>query len=110
MIGCFLISKELDATTAKLQKLAISLEDEKKKTDTLLYQMLPFKVANQLRDGKPVEAGKLSHLLTTLNHLKFRIEVRMFLGFYNFFIYIDTLLCEFVLFIFYSCSVYMVYP
>ncbi|KAK3084164.1 hypothetical protein FSP39_009295 [Pinctada imbricata] len=50
------MSKKLDITTAKLQKLAISLEEEKKKTDSLLYQMLPYKVANQLRDGKPVEA------------------------------------------------------
>lgn len=30
---------------------------EKKKTETLLYQMLPKKVANDLKNGKSVEAG-----------------------------------------------------
>ena len=40
-----------------MKKLAAALDEEKKKTDTLLYQMLPVKVANQLRDGMAVEAG-----------------------------------------------------
>ena len=35
-----------------------ALEVEKKKTDTLLHQMLPVKVADALRDGKKVDAGK----------------------------------------------------
>ncbi len=34
------------------------LEIEKKKTDTLLYQMLPVEVANELREGRTVEAGR----------------------------------------------------
>ena len=40
-----------------MKKLAAALDQEKKKTDMLLYQMLPVKVANQLRDGRTVEAG-----------------------------------------------------
>ena len=35
------------------------LEVEKKKTDTLLYSMLPREVANELREGRTVEAGKV---------------------------------------------------
>ena len=50
-------SKKLDQTTADMKKLAAALDQEKKKTDMLLYQMLPVKVANQLRDGRTVEAG-----------------------------------------------------
>jgi guanylate cyclase soluble subunit beta len=42
-----------------MKKLAAALDQEKKKTDMLLYQMLPVKVANQLRDGKTVQAGAL---------------------------------------------------
>jgi guanylate cyclase soluble subunit beta len=51
-------SKKLDETTAELKKTSRLLADEKLKTDTLLYQMLPIKVANQLREGKKVEAGQ----------------------------------------------------
>lgn len=51
-------SKKLDETTANMKKLANALEEEKKKTDALLYEMLPVKVANQLRDGKTVSAGE----------------------------------------------------
>ncbi|KAK3085838.1 hypothetical protein FSP39_009453 [Pinctada imbricata] len=52
------MSKRLDETTAAMKKLAAALDQEKQKTDTLLYQMLPVKVANQLRDGKSVDAEK----------------------------------------------------
>lgn len=41
-----------------MKKLAAALDQEKKKTDMLLYQMLPVKVANQLREGRTVEAEK----------------------------------------------------
>ena len=44
-------------TTAELKRTAGALEREKAKTDMLLYQMLPVKVANSLRDGHKVEAG-----------------------------------------------------
>lgn len=42
-----------------LKRTSRLLEIEKEKTDRLLYQMLPVKVANMLRDGKKVEAGTL---------------------------------------------------
>ena len=54
----FFGSKKLDETTAELRRTSQALEEEKKKTDLLLYQMLPEKVANQLRDGRRIEAGK----------------------------------------------------
>ncbi|CDQ84173.1 unnamed protein product [Oncorhynchus mykiss] len=38
--------------------LSRHLEAEKKKTETLLYAMLPRHVANQLKEGKRVEAGE----------------------------------------------------
>lgn len=53
-----LSSKKLDRTTAELKRTSVALEKEKEKTDMLLYQMLPKKVANQLRDGISVDAGK----------------------------------------------------
>ena len=55
-----LCSKKLDETTAELKRTSQALEVEKAKTDMLLYQMLPVKVADQLRDGKRVDAGKLA--------------------------------------------------
>lgn len=55
-------SKKLDQTTADMKKLAAALDQEKKKTDMLLYQMLPVKVANQLREGRTVEAGAQYHI------------------------------------------------
>ena len=51
------ISLRLEETTAALQVMAAALEEEKGKTDMLLHQMLPVKVAEQLRQGKKVEAG-----------------------------------------------------
>ena len=59
----FFFSKKLDETTAELKRIATALEKEKEKTDFLLYQMLPKKVANQLRDGYKVDAGLLQILL-----------------------------------------------
>ena len=41
----------------ELQKTSRALEEEKKKTDKLLYQMLPAKVADELKNGRPVAAG-----------------------------------------------------
>jgi len=59
---CLTNSKRLDETTAELKKTAIELENEKLKTDRLLHEMLPVKVANQLKQGKTVEAGTLYFL------------------------------------------------
>ena len=53
-------SKKLEETTAELKRTAAALEDEKAKTDELLYQMLPVKVADTLRDGHEVEAEKFT--------------------------------------------------
>ena len=52
-------SQKLDQTTADLKRTADALEKEKARTDMLLYQMLPVKVANSLRDGQKVEAGRM---------------------------------------------------
>ena len=57
MLLLWLFSRKLDETTAELKRTAGALEQEKAKTDMLLYQMLPVKVANSLRDGHKVEAG-----------------------------------------------------
>ena len=51
------MSRKLDEKAAELKRTATALEAEKAKTDMLLYQMLPVKVANSLRDGHKVEAG-----------------------------------------------------
>lgn len=41
----------------ELRVLSRHLEAEKEKTETLLYAMLPRHIADQLKDGKSVEAG-----------------------------------------------------
>ena len=51
-------SVRLEETSAELARTSKALSKEKKKTDMLLYQMLPVKVANSLRDGKKVDAGR----------------------------------------------------
>ncbi|ESO86153.1 hypothetical protein LOTGIDRAFT_129572, partial [Lottia gigantea] len=56
------IAKKLDETTTELKKTSKALESEKKKTDMLLYQMLPQKVANQLKNGQQVEAEKFDQV------------------------------------------------
>ncbi|CAH1800090.1 unnamed protein product, partial [Owenia fusiformis] len=56
------VSKHLDEATAQLKLLAHELEAEKRKTNALLYEMLPRKVADQLREGKKVEAEKFSEV------------------------------------------------
>lgn len=56
---CLFISLKLEETTVQLQLMAEALEKEKSKSEELLYQMLPVKVANALRSGDPFEAGIL---------------------------------------------------
>ncbi|XP_059150487.1 guanylate cyclase soluble subunit beta-2-like [Physella acuta] len=56
------ITKELDETTAELKRMSRDLELEKQKTEKLLYQMLPEKVANQLKNGQEVEAEKFDQV------------------------------------------------
>lgn len=51
--------KQLDETTAKLKLTSKALENEQKKTEELLSQMLPKKIADDLKNGRQVKAGTL---------------------------------------------------
>ncbi|KAJ8282461.1 hypothetical protein COCON_G00049800 [Conger conger] len=52
------LSNQLERKKEELRILSRNLEVEKKKTETLLYAMLPCHVANQLKEGKKVESGE----------------------------------------------------
>ncbi|XP_035485679.2 guanylate cyclase soluble subunit beta-2 isoform X1 [Scophthalmus maximus] len=52
------LTNQLERKKEELRILSRHLEAEKEKTETLLYAMLPRHVANQLKDGKSVEAGE----------------------------------------------------
>ncbi|RWS05575.1 guanylate cyclase soluble subunit beta-1-like protein, partial [Dinothrombium tinctorium] len=52
------LTKNLEILTDKLQQTYRELEEEKKKTDRLLYSVLPPSVANELRHSRPVPAKK----------------------------------------------------
>ncbi|XP_005424715.1 guanylate cyclase soluble subunit beta-2-like [Geospiza fortis] len=52
------LSSQLERKKEELRILSKHLEEEKKKTEALLYAMLPQHVANQLKEGKRVEAGE----------------------------------------------------
>ncbi|XP_026158067.1 guanylate cyclase soluble subunit beta-2 [Mastacembelus armatus] len=52
------LTNQLERKKEELRILSRHLEDEKQKTETLLYAMLPRHIANQLKDGKSVEAGE----------------------------------------------------
>ncbi|XP_042313661.1 guanylate cyclase soluble subunit beta-2-like [Sceloporus undulatus] len=54
------LSNQLERKKEELRILSKNLEAEKKKSETLLYAMLPKHVANQLKEGKMVEAGDFS--------------------------------------------------
>ncbi|RUS91248.1 hypothetical protein EGW08_000960, partial [Elysia chlorotica] len=56
------ITKKLDETTAELKRTSRELALEKQLTDRLLYQMLPAKVADQLKLGMKVEAEKFDQV------------------------------------------------
>ncbi|BFZ10415.1 hypothetical protein BsWGS_13454 [Bradybaena similaris] len=56
------ITKKLDETTSELKRTSRELALEKQKTERLLYQMLPEKVANQLKNGQRVEAEKFDQV------------------------------------------------
>ncbi|XP_056418018.1 guanylate cyclase soluble subunit beta-2-like isoform X2 [Hyla sarda] len=52
------LSNQLERKKEELHILSKNLEIEKKKTEALLYAMLPQHVANQLKEGKKVQAGE----------------------------------------------------
>ncbi|KAF5920510.1 hypothetical protein HPG69_009764 [Diceros bicornis minor] len=52
------LSNQLERKKEELWILSKHLAIEKKKTETLLYAMLPEQVANQLKEGKKVAAGE----------------------------------------------------
>ncbi|XP_051799315.1 guanylate cyclase soluble subunit beta-2 [Acanthochromis polyacanthus] len=52
------LTNQLERKKEELRILSQHLEAEKQKTETLLYAMLPRHIANQLKDGKRVEAGE----------------------------------------------------
>ncbi|KAF5898499.1 guanylate cyclase soluble subunit beta-2-like, partial [Clarias magur] len=52
------LSSQLERKKEQLRQLSQHLEQEKQKTENLLYAMLPKHVANQLKEGKSVEAGE----------------------------------------------------
>lgn len=51
------LSTQLERKKEELRVLSRHLAAEKKKTETLLYAMLPEHVANQLKEGEKVAAG-----------------------------------------------------
>ncbi|XP_042342886.1 guanylate cyclase soluble subunit beta-2-like [Plectropomus leopardus] len=52
------LSNQLERKKEELRLLSQHLEEEKRKTENLLYAMLPKHVANQLKEGKTVKAGE----------------------------------------------------
>lgn len=52
------LSSQLERKKEELHVLSLRLEEEKSKTENLLYAMLPKHVANLLKEGKAVEAGR----------------------------------------------------
>uniref|UniRef100_A0A3B4APZ5 guanylate cyclase n=1 Tax=Periophthalmus magnuspinnatus TaxID=409849 RepID=A0A3B4APZ5_9GOBI len=52
------LTNQLERKKEELRILSHFLEVEKEKTEMLLYAMLPRHIANQLKDGKSVEAGE----------------------------------------------------
>ncbi|KAK7102523.1 guanylate cyclase soluble subunit beta-2-like [Littorina saxatilis] len=52
------IAKKLDETTTKLRLTSAALEVEKQRTEDLLHEMLPKKVAMELTQGNAVKADK----------------------------------------------------
>lgn len=52
------VQKKLTSLTEQLNVMKNDLEEEKKKTDRLLYSVLPPTVANELRNNRPVPAKR----------------------------------------------------
>ena len=56
------VSKKLDELSNKTTELSAELEEEKVRADTLLYQMLPQKIANRLKESRNTQSGIYSIL------------------------------------------------
>lgn len=56
------VQKKLTMLTDQLNVMKGDLEEEKKKTDRLLYSVLPPTVANELRNNRPVPAKRYQHV------------------------------------------------
>ncbi|XP_078602354.1 guanylate cyclase soluble subunit beta-1-like [Branchiostoma floridae x Branchiostoma japonicum] len=56
------LTQKLEILTDKLQQTYRELEDEKKKTDRLLYSILPISVATELRHHRPVPARRFDNV------------------------------------------------
>ncbi|XP_006824413.2 guanylate cyclase soluble subunit beta-2-like [Saccoglossus kowalevskii] len=56
------IGKQLEMKKEQLHRTMKELESEKAKTDMLLHSMLPRQVADQLREGRKVEAGEYTQV------------------------------------------------
>ncbi|XP_043564739.1 guanylate cyclase soluble subunit beta-1 isoform X1 [Chiloscyllium plagiosum] len=56
------LTQELEILTDRLQHTLRELEDEKKKTDRLLYSVLPHSVANELRHKRPIPAKRYDNV------------------------------------------------
>lgn len=56
------LAQKLEILTEELQRTHRELEDEKKKTDRLMYSILPPSVANELRHRRPVPAMKFNNV------------------------------------------------
>ncbi|XP_062417299.1 guanylate cyclase soluble subunit beta-2 [Pungitius pungitius] len=52
------LTNQLERKKEELRILSQHLENEKEKSETLLYAMLPRHIANQLKDGRSVKAGE----------------------------------------------------
>lgn len=66
------LSSQLERKKEELRLLSQHLEEERRKTENLLYAMLPKHVANQLKEGKTVEAGERNESAMNV------ITIRMF--------------------------------
>ena len=56
------LARDLEILTDNLQQSYRDLEEEKKKTDKLLYSILPPSVAIELRHNRPVPAKRYEHV------------------------------------------------
>lgn len=56
------VQENLTTLTEQLNVMKCELEEEKKKTDRLLYSVLPPTVANELRNNRPVPAKRYQHV------------------------------------------------